>query len=134
LFGLIPALIIQEAVLARRIMILCEDHILPWSVVSTTVVFLKTTTWGDLMDLEHFRMYRIIPRRPKHYRDLLKGGEDLSMLCGAVHIESIRSLIERQDGQLLTLRALLGKSRSTHVREPVDKIYAILGLARKDSC
>ena len=124
------AWIVQELILAKLPVIVCGSVVILWETVSRTIDFLINTGWYNHLHTEWLKVHHpIILKTPGPYSRLLQSNTDVGM--AALYLQGTRSGIKTH-GKLAILRYLLEAHRYTESTDPRDKIYAFLGLSRKD--
>ncbi|PMD17834.1 hypothetical protein NA56DRAFT_648300 [Hyaloscypha hepaticicola] len=117
--------VIQEAIVARELRIICERYELAWNVLCQIYPAAFTTKPGQLAlsphekNLEPFQRLNNIGVRWKHFQ------AKLSPLGSEIEYDSYLG-----DGQVrFNINFLVSTFRSSKATDPCDKISALLGLA-----
>ncbi|KAK5659301.1 hypothetical protein OQA88_1394 [Cercophora sp. LCS_1] len=123
--------IIQEVVLGRNVVVVCGDHIFPWDWIQRTLEFLGVTQWNAELRLGNFRANENIRFFRGVYKPLLQGEASVDLGNAAMYLQGTKEGIQKS-GNLALFRYLIGVFRHSDAGDPRDKIFSLLGIARKD--
>ena len=123
--------IIQEVVLSRNAVVMCGDYVFPWEWIDRTLGFLGVTEWNRELNLDNFRANENIRFFRGVYLPLLKSDASVVLGNSAKYLQETKAGIQRH-GNLALFRYLLRVFRYSDASDPRDKIFSLLGIARKD--
>jgi hypothetical protein len=123
------AWVVQEVTLAKSITAVCGTRFFDWQKLSGIIWFLVHTKWFLKIHTEYFR-HRVAREVPVIYSKMLSLNLDPGF--GAMYLNQTRTGTELA-GKFYTLEVLLKNHRHCEASDPRDMIYALQGIARKDS-
>jgi len=121
------AWILQEVVLAQSIVVMCGTRTFDWQKFSTTMAFITKTNWMYMLH-RHIFKDNIVPKELTMDSTVLS--RNLDPGAGAMYLCHIR-LATEATGKSFTLSGLL-RNRFFEASDPRDRIYAVLGISRKE--
>jgi hypothetical protein len=122
------AWVVQEVALAGDVTVLCGKAIFPWANFSATLQFIAQTKWNSHLHPENMRL-KVVEGDPTIYQKLLS--ENIDPGYSAMYLEQTKRGMAVA-GKPWTLEQLLLNHRHCESSDPRDRIYAFLGMARKD--
>jgi Heterokaryon incompatibility protein (HET) len=123
------AWIVQEAFNAKAFVLVCGKMLLPWRKLSAAIQLIINTGWFFNLYTEKMRI-EVINGDPGPYTELLSVNTNPGY--GAVYLIQAKAAIEAS-GRQYALQMLLRQHRNCKASDPRDKIYAFLGIARRDA-
>jgi hypothetical protein len=124
------AWVVQELALARSAIAVCGSRVVPWSKLSKTLNFIKTTRWYHQLSTEKMRHIKDLRRDQGIYSEFLRSRTKFDLT--PLYLDRTRLALQREDSHFsTTLPVLLHSHRDSQATDPRDKIYAFLGIADK---
>ncbi|KAH7303075.1 heterokaryon incompatibility protein-domain-containing protein [Stachybotrys elegans] len=130
--------IVQEVIIAKRIVLVCGRYIIPWNQLATASFFLGfVPQWGSYLNRGQMHNW-VMPGSPdtsKFERMLVPEASESVLPVAAVNLVKIRTYarFDVQYGgvtpKVFGLYGLLECFRSTVATDPRDKIFALLSIA-----
>ncbi|EXJ65178.1 hypothetical protein A1O7_01518 [Cladophialophora yegresii CBS 114405] len=118
----------QEMVAAKEIFLICGTRV-PWATAFAALSFLAHSAWFLLLHTDQVSVANVVPENMPVYRRVIKA----RIPAG----QSAWHLLRVRDGMIVTGKACtrpppLLNHRYCKSKEARDRVYALLGIARKD--
>jgi hypothetical protein len=121
--------IVQEAVNAKALTLVCGNRLLPWRKLSVTIQLVTNTSWYLHLHTQNMRV-KMVDGDPGPYKELLLVNTNPGY--GAMCLVQTKKMVETA-GRQYPLQQLLRFHRYFKASEPRDMVYALLGIAQRDA-